>query len=633
MTKFNSTITKFLIFLLGVIALLWLGFTAYSNYFFVQTIIANHACPLSIDTDGKIHGRQYLTANSTTSVFDCSTLDITIANDGEVVFQSYKNNDGALTGDYAGMLTVKNLTIEIGGKINANGQGYLNVDNDNINGNAQPALGKSAGSGGANGGAGGEGTAASPDPASTPGTVYGNSEDPRLLGGAGSDSGNGGLGGAGGGAIKIIAYQTLTNNGLITANGEDGKTDNTGSGGGGAGGSIWLEADIFAGDGMVEANGGKAEIAQFQGGGGGGGRIMMFCNTTNNYTGTAYVAGGSPNTSQPGAQGSLLGPTCRPQAPTELKQFKLNQTTQINTGGATAEGQIVLMSDGKLNLEVEVQPLGTNFTNTSTHTETAGKVTVDNLQRNKEYHWQARVKDSKGGFSNWVSYAGNKEDERDFLLANAPNSIEIISGNNQTNTVTSNLINPMIIKITDSLGYGVAGATVTWTVSDGKTKPLLLNGTTSETDENGLAQNNYRLGQKTGTNIIKVSSAKNLVIFNVYGTPLELDHFDISAPSSALTNQAFSLTAIAFDKYDNVKSDYVGSVNLTALSATTNSNNPGQGILLPSIVQFKQTDSGIITINVSYSKSESIKIKLSDGLTNSLSQKIDIVDNASLLTQ
>jgi hypothetical protein len=646
-TKVNRRIERAMVFALGVIALSWLGFTIFSNYVFVQRIIAEQVCPLNPDIDGKIHGTQYLTANSTTSVFDCSTLDVTVASDGEVVFQSYKNGDGTLSGDYAGELLVKNLTIEAGGRINANGQGYINIDNDNINGNAQPALGSSAGSGGANGGAGGEGVAASPDPASTPGIVYGSSEDPRLLGGAGSNSGSGGLGGAGGGAIKIIASQTLTNEGLISANGEDGKTDNTGSGGGGAGGSIWIEADSFAGSGMVEANGGVAEVAQYQGGGGGGGRIIMFCNNTNNFTGNAYVGGGTPGSSQPGGQGSLLGPTCRPHAPTILKQFKLDQTTQINVGGATSEGQIILATNltdpdagDQLTLQIEVKPLNTEFTNVFTHVQATsstnpqhcitnisdcGKVTISNLQRSKEYHWQARVKDNKGGFSSWVAFGNNGEGDRDFLLAGAPSSMELVSGNNQTDTVTSNLVNPLKVRVNDSLGFGVPGATVTWTVTDGKTGGSLLNGATSETDENGFAQNTYKLGQKTGINIIQASNVGSPMTFNSYGTPLELDHFVVTGPSVALTNQTFSLQAIAYDRYSNVKTDYVGTVNLTALSAI-NIENSGQGTLTPSNAQFSQSDSGIISINASYSVKESIKIKVYDNLAYGLTSTIAIVD-------
>lgn len=274
--KFNRGLKRLALLSLSILAFTWLGFTIFSNYVFIKRIIAEQVCPLTPDFDGKIHGTQYLTATQTTNVFDCSTLDITVASDGEIVFQSYKNNDNSISGDFAGQLLVKNLTIEAGGKVNANGQGYINSDNDNPNGNAQPALGMSAGSGGGNGGAGGEGLAASPNPAATPGSAYGSSENPVNLAGAGSNSGTGGAGGAGGGAIKIIATETITLNGSITANGIDGITDNNSSGGGGAGGSIWIEGKIFAGNGNVEANGGISEVAQYRGGGGGGGRILMF---------------------------------------------------------------------------------------------------------------------------------------------------------------------------------------------------------------------------------------------------------------------------------------------------------------------------------------------------------------------
>ena len=67
----------------------------------------------------------------------------------------------------------------------------------------------------------------------------------------------------------------------------------------------------------------------------------MFCQSSNEFSGTATANQGVTTGSQDGGEGTILGPTCRPEAPTVLKQYRSNQTTEITTGGITAEDTIV----------------------------------------------------------------------------------------------------------------------------------------------------------------------------------------------------------------------------------------------------------------------------------------------------
>jgi hypothetical protein len=644
--------------MLQIMAWLILGFAVFFgfNYFYLlPRSNASQLCPLTVSEDGKVHGQQVLTPLAGDDVYDCSTQDIVIASDGEVVFSSYIDNDGTLAGDLGGYLEVKSLTVESGGKITADGQGYKTTDNDNITGSGGTGTGLTAGSGGGNGGAGGEGVAADPNPAAPGGQVYGNSENPVLLGSAGGNSGTGGLGGTGGGAIKITATGTVTINGIVTANGADGATDNTSSGGGGAGGSIWIESNILAGNGTVYAKGGISGTATYKGGGGGGGRIIMFCTESNTFTGDVSVAGGVPGLSQPGGVGTLLGPTCRPFAPTVLKQFKLDQTTEIPVGGATAEGQFIIA--GNLNdpdtgeqlfLQVEVKELGTSFTNILTHgqatgssnpqncdngSSNCGKVTINGLSLSKEYHWQARVKDSKGGFSNWVSFGNNDESARDILLAGLPVSLAITSGNNQSAVVNTSVSNALTVKVSDGSGFGVPGATVTWVVADNKVGGGLLDGASSQTNADGLATNHYRMGQRTGNNAITATSKntqnQNLlnspVTFNLAGLPDSISRFTVSGPTYALTNQSFDLTITAYDQYNNLKTDYTDAPALSAV-LSSNTGTPGSGSLSLSSTQFLLADNGTKTISLSYNTKESIKVKVLDGSAVGYSNAIAIVD-------
>jgi hypothetical protein len=91
----------------------------------------------------------------------------------------------------------------------------------------------------------------------------------------------------GGGAITLNVGGTLTVNGDISANGNDGVYPGSG---GGAGGSIWLTAGTLAGNGLIAADGGASQ--GLTGGGGGGGRIALY-SPNDEFDGLIAVNGGS----------------------------------------------------------------------------------------------------------------------------------------------------------------------------------------------------------------------------------------------------------------------------------------------------------------------------------------------------
>ncbi|MFH1162236.1 MAG: NlpC/P60 family protein [Candidatus Jorgensenbacteria bacterium] len=98
-----------------------------------------------------------------------------------------------------------------------------------------------------------------------------------------------------------------------------------------------------------------------------------------------------------------------------LGQFKSDATSTIPEGGATTEGMIVFgatlqsSSTDPLQLQVEVQPSSTPFTNQPTATSTFidpggfATTTVTNLP-NGQYHWQARAVDSQNNVSEWQEF-------------------------------------------------------------------------------------------------------------------------------------------------------------------------------------------------------------------------------------
>jgi hypothetical protein len=119
--------------------------------------------------------------------------------------------------------------------------------------------------------------------------------------------------------------------------------------------------------------------------------------------------------------------TGAPAAPTELAQLTLDGSLVIPLGGATPEmgarfqARGIDPDGGDLRLEVELQPLGTTFTNSPSATggwTTSGGlayVTLAGLANPVGYHWQVRLVNSSGLASAWSRFGGNLETDADFI--------------------------------------------------------------------------------------------------------------------------------------------------------------------------------------------------------------------------
>ena len=198
-----------------------------------------------------------------------------------VVFQSI-NNAAQVNGVWAGAgvtLNAGSVQVDSGSSINADSQGYLP--------NAGPG-GAPGGSsdGGSYGGVGGTGYGSGP---AAP--IYGSNTTPTDLGSGGSSRCCSTIGGTGGGAVRLIVSGTLTDNGVISANGGNVTGLQAGAG---AAGSIWVTTAGLAGSGVFAANGGAGGEAA-----GGGGRIAVYYNApTSSFTGftTSTSNGGSCGT-------------------------------------------------------------------------------------------------------------------------------------------------------------------------------------------------------------------------------------------------------------------------------------------------------------------------------------------------
>lgn len=252
-----------------------------------------------------------------TATFD-GALDLSDAGDVVVI-------DGTVTHaveDTTGVdITAGSVTVSGTGAIDVDGLGCHGGEGTNENGYAPDLASAGActlsevgagvgspgyGTGGSNGGVGGYGSG------QEVGAPYGPSLVPAYLGsGGGAAADNDG--GDGGGLISLTVSDTVTIDGVITADGSDGTGTSEGSGGG-SGGGIYIFSDTLAGSGTIGAAGGaggphsSGAAGDHDGSGGSGGKVAVHYNTStftaSNVTVDAGVAGG-PEEATDGDNGSL----------------------------------------------------------------------------------------------------------------------------------------------------------------------------------------------------------------------------------------------------------------------------------------------------------------------------------------
>ena len=198
-------------------------------------------------------------------------------------------------------LSVTNLTIDSGGKIDVNFKGLASNTGTGAGG---ATFSNGNGSGGGYGGNGANASGANPG-----GVTYGSTTEPTDIG-SGGGSGPCGPGGSGGGAVKLTVSGTFSIAGSLTATGGTGPACGNGGSGGGSGGSIWINTGTLSGAGTISANGGVGGVGG--GGAGGGGRIALYYTTdassvTKQTFGGATTVGGGAGTIFTKATASTTG--------------------------------------------------------------------------------------------------------------------------------------------------------------------------------------------------------------------------------------------------------------------------------------------------------------------------------------
>lgn len=561
-----------------------------------------------------------LTPDSEDNIIDCSGQNITVTETGRLILKKFHTADSSFSNDGGVVLLVNNITIDAGGEVIADGQGYVSGNTDG--GSAGVSTGLSGGSGGGHGGAGGIGNTlgGGGNTVGATGSSFGSRDYPLTLGGAGGTSGTGGVGGAGGGAIKIQASGTVTIDGKLSADGASGVKSGDGqtAGGGGAGGSIWVEAAILAGSGQVSAKGGGTDTtASYFGGGGGGGRVALICTTSTTFpSGNVSVAFGTG--SQNGQIGSLVGPGCKPAEPTVLKFYERNATAgrvdrEMYVGEITTKTALTFASDlagENLKLEIEVREKNQQFTNSPTNAQVTalsnktctgipaqnniiistycGFVEVTTgLSTSKEYKWQARVVSSAGIASLWVPFGGNGVEDTDFTIAGAAAAIIAVEGNNVSTTVGQPVTPKPKARVIDAAGYGVPFYGLnSWTVLTGGGS--VINGQLTA-DKWGEVTADWTVGTVAGVNnntlrVQRNSPAMN-VVFTVSAVPGDIHSYKVlSSTSISLINSPFTYTVTAQDLYGNI---IPFTHNLAVVPVSSHDiETPGLGTLAPEEILF-----------------------------------------------
>lgn len=201
--------------------------------------------------------------------------DVVVNNTGELKLMGYDDLDTDFTveDDFGITLNVNNLTINTGGKVDADGGGY------GYGGYTTSNRGPGGGENCTDWGEchGGAGTYGGYGQNNNLKEIYGSLYEPQWLGssGGGYHNQSGGaykFGGLGGGAMNINVEELLIVDGQLSSNGEKysiiypGIEDFES----GSGGSLWIDTRTIGGSGLIQSNGGTEQSD------GSGGRIALY---------------------------------------------------------------------------------------------------------------------------------------------------------------------------------------------------------------------------------------------------------------------------------------------------------------------------------------------------------------------
>ncbi|MFH1047516.1 MAG: hypothetical protein V1738_04390 [Patescibacteria group bacterium] len=288
----------------------------FGAFFVLAALVGSPAnaatCPWSAG-DYTLSANYVLPASAT--IYDCSAVSLVIPSGVTLTMQ------GNPVGGTHAALQLENLSVQAGGTISANGQGWVRTSGPSSAGTGGGTCAASYG-GGSYGGVGGHGAFGG-----VGGPTYGSSTAPLDFGSTGC-----GLSadGAAGGIVRLDVSGIFSNSGTVTANGV--QVNNSG---GASGGSIFVTAGTAIGAGVMSARGANGWM-NYEGGGGGGGRIAVVADTYG-ATYSYNVIGGTRASSAGGGNGTA-GTIYYTDGPPEITDISLSPLAPFDTDDVTLSG-------------------------------------------------------------------------------------------------------------------------------------------------------------------------------------------------------------------------------------------------------------------------------------------------------
>jgi hypothetical protein len=339
-------------------------------------------------------------------------------------------------------------------------------------------------------------------------------------------------------------------------------------------------------------------------------------NTSSPHTITvSQLNGGSPSTTTsgitvlPGAAASL-----------EFLQNPVSALAGSSLGSITvraldAAGNLATGFTGSITLAIANNAGGGTLAGTKTASASGGVASFSGLSINKAGDGYTLSASTTGPTSGTSSNFN--------ISAATASSITIISGDSQIAMVATKLSQDFVATVTDGTGNPVSGSQVDWSVTPSGT----LTAATSSSNGSGQATNTLTLGTVSGTYTVRAAlhtAPTTYVEFTATAKPGNIDHFSFtSVPANATAGSSFTFSAEARDSYDNIKTDYTGSVRLSSTDSAAT---------LPIDFTFGASNNGVkqftATLNTSGNKTITVSELAGGGPANSTAS-ISVVANTA----
>jgi len=250
-------------------------------------------------------------------------------------------------------------------------------------------------------------------------------------------------------------------------------------------------------------------------------------------------------------------------------------------------------------VEVEIQPVGTDFqgqptaTSGATPSDKPAVVSVGSLQDNTGYHWQARMQ----GDTTWHPYGGNPESVADFRVALPVAVNRLVFSQQPKTTCACATMPPVSVTMVDRQGNTLTGFTGNVHLDiapNANPGGGALGGALDANADAGVATFSGLTITKAGSGYQLKASADNVASvvswsFGIFAGPGDHPMYLVQ-PSSTTVNRPITppMQVAILDKYNNVATSYTyvlyclmdhdGSGGGATLEASGNGRVPNAGI-------------------------------------------------------